>query len=437
MEPAGLQVAATEGLNARTFAPLTHVALVRHLNLLRHPWYGAAMPVPSPQRRTAFAVGCTAHIVQDGLSTAINVLLPILAQTFGLSYAQVGLLRGIKSLTQALFEVNSGWLAERAGEARLIAIGLALFGVGYAALSIAPGVIAIALCLAVVGVGTALHHAPSSALIVAAYSEQGRSGALGLHNASGDFGKLAFTGGVSLATGAGLAWQGISLIYGIGVLLTATALMLVTRTLRAQRTEAQNVAAPEDSVKGWGILNWRAFAALLAVTGVDTIMQSAVLLFVAFLMLAKGLPLYIATAATVVLLAGGVFGKAGCGYLAERLGVRRAFMLIQALTALGLVAIVLAPNWLALALLLPLGAVTQGSSSVTYGFAADLIHPAKMARGYALLYASGAFAAAGGPFVFGMIADRFGIETAIYGIAACAVLAALPIFLLPVRRSPA
>ncbi len=393
------------------------------------------MLATSDHRRAAFSAGAVSHIVQDGLSSAINVLLPILAQTFGLSYAQVGLLRGVKGLTQAIFEINSGWLAERAGEARLIAIGLALSGAGYAALSLAPGVIVIAVCLAIVGVGTALHHAPSSALIANAYSEQGRSGALGLYNASGDVGKLAFTGGVSLATGAGLAWQGISLIYGIGALVAAASVLIATRALRAAgRRAAEQTTEVGDTVKGWGILNWRAFAALLAVTGVDTIVQSAVLLFVAFLMLAKGLPLYIATAATVILLAGGVFGKAGCGFLDQKLGVRRAFVLIQTLTALGLIAIVAAPNWLALALLAPLGAVTQGSSSVTYGFAADLIHPTKMARGYALLYASGAFAAAGGPFVFGLIADGAGIETAIHAMAACSLLAALPIFLLPVNN---
>ena len=393
------------------------------------------MPSAPTHKGAAFAASATSHIVQDGLSSAIAVLLPILAQTFGLSYAQVGLLRGVKGLSQAIVEINSGWLAERTGEARLIAIGLALSGAAYAALSIAPGVLTIALCFGVIGVGTALHHAPSSALIANAYSETGRSGALGLYNASGDVGKLVFTGGVSLATGAGLAWQGVSLIYGFGALAAAAAVMIATRALRAagRRNDAK-ATADGDVVKGWGILNWRAFAALLAVTGIDTIVQSGVILFVAFLMLAKGLPLYIATAATVVLLAGGVFGKAGCGFLAARLGVRRAFVLIQALTALGLVAIVLAPTWLALALLAPLGAVTQGSSSVTYGFAADLIHPTKMARGYALLYASGAFAAAGGPYAFGLIADGAGIETAIHAMAACSALAALPIFLLPARR---
>lgn len=386
-------------------------------------------------RKAAFGASCASHIVQDGLSSAINVLLPILAQSFGLSYAQVGLLRGVKSLVQAVVEVNSGWLAERTGEAQLLVIGLVMSGLGYIGMAAAPDILVIALCLAVVGAGTGLHHAPSSALIALTYRDQGRSGALGLYNASGDVGKLAFTAGVSLATGAGLAWQGVSLIYGLGAILAGIATLVVTRHLRANRNNDDGSEAADGDVKGWGILNWRAFTTLLTITGLDTIVQSAALLFVAFLMLAKGLPLYLATAATVIVLAGGVFGKAGCGFLAQRLGVRRAFVLIQVLTAAGLIAIVSAPTWLALALLAPLGAVTQGSSSITYGFAANLIHPARMARGYALLYASGAFAAAGGPFFFGLIADEFRIETAFYFMAGAALLAAPPIFLLPTKSS--
>ena len=76
--------------------------------------------------------------------------------------------------------------------------------------------------------------------------------------------------------------------------------------------------------------------------------------------------------------------KAGCGYLADRIGVRRAFTFIQVLTAIGLWGVIVAPIWIAGALLIPLGAVVQGSSSITYGFAADLIDHRRMARGYAL-----------------------------------------------------
>lgn len=182
----------------------------------------------------------------------------------------------------------------------------------------------------------------------------------------------------------------------IGIAI-ATRLFLNRRRVDAEPT---NRGADRDRVAGWGVLNWRLFGTLLVVTAIDTTVQTSVLVFIAFLMLAKGLPLWLATGATVILLAGGVFGKAGCGILADRIGARPAFMLIQVLTALGLVGVVLTPNWLALALLLPLGAVVQGSSSITYGFAANLIDPHKMAHGYALLYSSGSFAAAAGPPCF-------------------------------------
>ena len=67
-------------------------------------------------QRTALSVGCTAHVVQDGLTATVFVLLPILAQTFGLTYAQVGLYKGLKSLAQAFLEMSSGVITERIGE---------------------------------------------------------------------------------------------------------------------------------------------------------------------------------------------------------------------------------------------------------------------------------------------------------------------------------
>ena len=354
-------------------------------------------------QKTALAVSCTAHIVQDGLTTTINVLLPVLAQTFGLNYAQVGLLKGLKSLSQAVLEMCSGWMSERIGEGQLIVVGLVLSGLGYGLISLVSSAFLVTACLLVVGAGTALHHAASSALIVTRYPNARRSSALGVYNASGDIGKLAFTGCFSLATGAGLAWHQVSLAYGLAAIVAAIAIAIATRLfLNRRRVDAElaNNGVDQDRVAGWGVLNWRLFGTLLVVTAIDTTVQASVLVFVAFLMLAKGLPLWLATGATVILLAGGVFGKAGCGFLADRMGARPAFMLIQVLTALGLVGVVLAPNWLALALLLPLGAVVQGSSSITYGFAANLIDPHKMARGYALLYSSGSFAAAAGPPCF-------------------------------------
>jgi len=395
------------------------------------------MQSQSISKKSALAVGCTAHVVQDGMSATVYVLMPILAQTFGLSYAQVGLFKGLKSTSQAVLEMCSGVVTERLGECRILALGLILTAVGYALLAVAPSALMVMICLLIIGAGTAFQHAPSSALIISAFPIDARRGPLGLYNSSGDVGKLLFTGGFSLAIGAGLAWQNVSLIYSAITLVSGIAIAILTRALSKALAEQQAAGQnghPSDVSLGWGILNWRSYAMLIAIVSVDTMIQTATLVFVAFLMLAKGLPLMVATGATVILLAGGVFGKASCGYLADKLGVKPAFILIQVVTALGLVGIVYAPAWLALVLLLPVGAVVQGSSSITYGFAADLIHPRRMARGYALLYATASFASAIGPVAFGVLADSYDIQAAIIAMAVISLLAAPTILLLPAQQ---
>ncbi|MGI9522141.1 MAG: MFS transporter [Hyphomicrobiaceae bacterium] len=383
-------------------------------------------------KKTALGVSCTAHAIQDGLTATIYVLLPILAQSFGLSYSQVGLFKSIKSLSQAVLEMLSGIVTERFGEYRVLIFGLLLSGVGYASLAATSSPVLVMVFLFVIGAGTAFQHAPASALVIAEHPVSGRRGPLGIYNSSGDIGKLVFTGCFSLLIGAGLAWQKVSLAYGVTALIAAVAITIGGRVFAKSRQQdsAGEVESGTGRGLGWGIINWSSYGSLLVVVFIDTMVQAGVLVFVAFLMLAKGLPLPIATAATVVLLTGGVFGKAGCGYLADQIGVRPAFTLIQGLTAAGLIAIVAAPSWLAFILLFPLGVVLQGSTSITYGFAADLIHPRRMARGYALLYSSSGFSSVAGPLAFGLIGDDFGIEVSVYAMAVVVILSVPPIVFL-------
>lgn len=397
------------------------------------------MPSQSSKQKTALSIGCTAHIVQDGLGAVVLVLLPVLAQAFGLSYARVGLYKGLKSLMQAAMEMTSGVVTERIGAYHTLVIGLIFSALGYALLAVAPGALVVMAGLLVIGIGTAFQHAPSSALIVAAHPADRRRGPLGLYNSSGDVGKLLFTGAFGLAIGAGLAWQSVSLGYTLVALASALAIGLAARRLSTPRDEAgpsgHSAAAP-GTANGWGILHWPAYGTLLAAVFLDTMIQTAAMVFIAFLMLSKGVAIELATAATVILLAGGVCGKAACGFLADRMGVQRAFALIQALTAIGLGLVVVAPAWLAIALLAPVGAVLQGSTSITYGFAADLIHPERMARGYAVLYATASLSSAVGPIAFGLLADRWDIETSILAMAVVSVMAVPLIAMLAAAPRP-
>lgn len=223
------------------------------------------MPSTAPRPRTVLAIGCTAHIVQDGLTAATYVLMPVLAQAFGFAYAQVGLIKGLKSMSQAVLEIYSGILTERIGEGRALVFGLILSGLGYALLSAALAPALVMACLLIVGAGTAFQHSPSSALVSKAYAGGGRRAALGLYNSSGDVGKLVFSGVFSLAIGAGFAWQQISLSFGLLTLLASAGVAIAVRQLKAVPNYGSDRTSDSGSGNdlGWGILSWRSFGTLL------------------------------------------------------------------------------------------------------------------------------------------------------------------------------
>ena len=382
------------------------------------------------KHKTTLITSCTAHGIQDGLSAAIYVLLPILAQTFGLSYGQVGLFKGVKSLAQSLLEVSSGLACERFGERYVLVFGLIMSGLGYMMLSFANIPNIMLLCFIILGIGGAYHHAPSSALVSRVFSVDIRRRALGFYNSSGDAGKLVFTALFSLALILTISWQTVAFSYGVMSLGVAIA---VYWGFKKSGIGGLTDYAEKNRVSGklgWGILNRPRFSALLTTVLLDSMVQSGVLTFVAFVMIAKGVPVYVATFAAVLVLSGGMFGKAVCGFLADRIGVRPAFAVLQGLTALGLILLIYAPGTTAYILLPFLGVALQGTTSITYVIVNDLIHPERIARGYSMIYTASSVASVVGPLGFGHVGDQYGIETAVLGMATIAILAILPCWFL-------
>ena len=113
---------------------------------------------PDAKRKLILAACCGTHGVQDGLTASIYVLLPVLAQTFGLGYAQVGLLRAVHGGAMWVLELPSGMLSERFGQRGLLAFGLLCGGAGYLAMSTAGGFHGVLLGLGIVGCGAAFQH---------------------------------------------------------------------------------------------------------------------------------------------------------------------------------------------------------------------------------------------------------------------------------------
>ncbi len=360
--------------------------------------------------------------------------MPILAQAFGLSYAQVGIIRAANNCASSLLEMPSGVLSERFGERKLLVFGLVCAGAGYLCLSVATGLWTILISLLVLGTGGAFQHALSSSLVSNSHTVANRRSALGIYNSSGDVGKLLFTGLFGLATGVGLAWQGVVAAFSVIALFVALLVFVGLRS--AGRGGGDASLAKANALVGsggWGIDDRQGFAALCVTVFLDTAVQTSFLVFVVFVVADKGVATHLAAFAVVLTLIGGIFGKAGCGYLAQRIGIRNAFVLAQCITALGIVAVAMGSPVAAFVLLPVLGMFLQGSTSITYGAIADLIQSNRQSRGFAMIYTVSSLSAIVGPTVFGVLSDHSGLSMAMLAMAIVSLLAIPPSLLLKSR----
>jgi MFS family permease len=365
------------------------------------------------------------HATQDGISVALNLVLPLLAQSFGLGYAQVGLLRAMKSAVMVLFEIPGGVLSERWGERRLLVFGLFCVGVGALLLPLARNLAVVMLAFVAIGIGNAFQHALCSAIISTRFDTPARRGALGLYNSAGDAGKLGFSGLIALTAWAGMGWQGSMGAFGLVTLLFAGLLWwFFSKASVGNPTTAAAHTASYGT--GWGIRDRSGFLRLCLTSFLDTMVQSGFMVFVVFVFLDKDAPANWAGFALVLSLIGGMFGKAGCGILAGRLGPKPAFVLAQLATALGLIGLGLLPLLPAFVLLPFLGMFLQGSTSITYGSVSDLFTPARQSRGFALIYAVSGISAVFGPVLFGLLADSHGLAVTLTAMAVLALLAIPP-----------
>ncbi|HVG95682.1 MAG TPA: MFS transporter, partial [Chloroflexota bacterium] len=160
---------------------------------------------------------------------------------------------------------------------------------------------------------------------------------------------------------------------------------------------------------GWGITHPLPFATLTLIGVLDAAARGAALTFLPFLLQARGFDTAGISAAFALLFAAGAAGKFLCGPLSDRFGAVVTVVVTELVTALSFLAVLVVPGPWVLAVLVPLGFVLNGTSSVLYAAVAGLISVARRARGYGLYYTCSQLASAGAPVLYGLLADRAGL----------------------------
>ena len=381
-------------------------------------------------KRRTLATCCATHTLHDGLSDVSYVLLPLLAQTFGLSLAQVGLIRSAHRTAMAAFQIPAGLLAERFGERNLLALGTLAAGGAFVALGFVSGFWAILAALFLAGAGSAVQHPLCSTIISRAFAQDGRRAALGTYNFAGDVGKFAFGGAVSLLLVAGVSWQAPVIGFGVAAILTAAAVLLLLADAR------EHSMAATTSGGGWGIRDRRGFTALCLIEVLDSSTRTGFMTFIAFLLLAKGLPEHWAVLSVPLVLVGGMAGKLACGLLAERLGIARMIVLTEVATAGGIFAALALPGVGAFLILPLLGVVLQGTSSVLYATIGEYVEPERLPRAFGFFYTIGSVCGIAAPLGYGLLGNRHGVEASI-AVMGAAILLTLPLALLLAKSDAA
>jgi MFS transporter, FSR family, fosmidomycin resistance protein len=378
------------------------------------------------------------HVVNDALFAGLYPLLPLIAAGLGLTYAQVGLIKTAFTGSSSLFQVPAGIAAERFSEHALLALGTGWVGAGLLAMTLATGFLSLLLLALVAGLGGNVQH-PVATGLVSRLNDAGRRGtAIGTLNFAGDVGKVLaplLVGGASLVGG----WQaGLAVLGALGLLFALLYAVTVPPPQRSADGEGplapgagaqpqrDGPAGPTGSAgSGWGITRRAPFAALTLIGVLDAAARGAALTFLPFLLLSRGFDAAGVSAAFALLFAAGAAGKFLCGPLSDRYGSVAAIVFTEAVTALSLLAALVAPGAWLLVVLLPLGFVLNGTSSVLYAAVAGLVDVARRARGYGLYYTCTQLATAVAPLLYGLLADRAGLG------ATFAVLAAVTGLIVP------
>jgi MFS transporter, FSR family, fosmidomycin resistance protein len=363
-----------------------------------------------PQRRS-LAGACLAHLLHDGYTDQLYALLPVWQTDFGLSYAGLAVVRALYYGTMGGLQLPADKLTARLNPRVALTLATIIAAAGYLVMALPYGFPGLCIGLILAGVGSSVQHPRASLLVTNTYGKASR-GPLGIYNFAGDLGKATFPAIVALLLPI-IAWRPIvGLMALVGLFVAVILLVLVPRQ--------PFVASAQDESETNG-RSGRGFGLLLTIGACDTATRMGYLLFLPFLLHAKGGSEATVGIGLALIFAGGAFGKACCGWLGQHLGVVRCVIATEAATAFLMLATLMLPLEPALVLLPFLGIVLNGTSSVLYGTVPELARKGEIGRAFALFY-TGVIGAGGlAPIAYGAIADH---SNRTIGVAAAALTAA-------------
>jgi MFS transporter, FSR family, fosmidomycin resistance protein len=383
----------------------------------------------TPSRGRVLGAACLAHVLHDGYSSMLYLLLPSWQAEFALNLFQVGIFKTLYSAAMALGQVPAARLGERCGEKFPLVAGTIVTAAAVLALHWATAPVVLGLLLLVGGLGASVQHPLSSTLVSRAYAGSALRTTLGTYNFAGDLGKMVIPALLTLLIALSGWRNGTEAIGALGLATVAVLFLALARTETQfagtpQRKPAAESRLPESARR-------QGFAALSAVGMLDSATRTGFLTLLPFVLVHKGADSAAIGSALSLMFAGGAAGKFAYGTLATRIGILRTVAVTKGVAAAAIMLMPALPLSYSLALMPVLGVALNGTSSVLYGTVPELAPQGRQARAFGFFYTVTLGADALAPVFYGMVGDAIGVTASILLVAVINLAALL--LLVPLR----